>query len=346
MRFLLFIFSLGFLHCAIANTNLNIKNDAPMTYTVQPGDTLMGIAQMYLDNPMQWRQLLRANPQIKNPYQLYPGQVLNLTLVDGQEKLTISNGGTIKLSPRIRSKAINNPVPIIPLSVIKPFLTGTRVVARDELKYAPYIVATADEHIAVGAGDRIYALGISSHSSNQEFAIYRMGEAYKNPLSQQILGYEAEHVGDAKVVTAGQPATLLVTSANREVLAKDRLLPATSAHVNTDFILSKPLHHVTGNIVAVLNGVTQIGQYQTVVIDMGKQSNLKPGNVLAIYRQGQKIENPIKPLTGYQAEVQLPNEWAGDLMVFRVFENVSYGVVLHATRALHVNDIVTNPNII
>ena len=346
MRFLVLIFSLGFLNCAIASTALKVKDDAPMTYTVQPGDTLMSIAEMYLDNPMRWRQLLRANPQVKNPYQLYPGQVLNLTLVNGQERLSVSGGGTIKLSPRIRSKAISQPIPVIPLSVIKPFLTGTRVVSRDELKYAPYVVSAADEHIAVGAGDRVYALGINAHNSNQEYAIYRMGDAYKNPQSHQILGYEAEHVGDAKITRTGQPATLLITSANREVLVKDRLLPATSSHINTDFKLTKPHDNVRGTIVSVLNGATQIGQYQIVVIDLGKQSHLVPGNILAIYRQGQKIENPIKPLTGYNGKIQLPSEWSGDLMVFRVFENVSYGVVLHATRALHVNDTVTNPSIV
>jgi len=89
--------------------------------------------------------------------------------------------------------------------------------------------------------------------------------------------------------------------------------------------------------------MTQVSQYQVVVIDLGHAQGLIPGNVLAIYQKGKKIENPIKPLVGYDARIQLPNQWAGDMMVFNVFDYVSYAVVLHATNVISVGDIVTNP---
>lgn len=344
MRYLFLIFGL-ILTCNIALAeNVQIKQDAPRTYTVQPGDTLMGIAEQYLDDPMQWRQILAANPQIKNPYQLYPGQVLNLELINGQKKVAIStSGGTVKLSPSIRTQKIEQPIPVVPYSVIKPFLDSTRIVTQHELQYAPYVVAAADDHLTTGQGDRVYVLGVDGCCEIKDYAIYRQGKAYTDPQSHQVLGYEALYIGRGKVVAQGSPATLLITQAKREVQVKDKLLPAPAADLETNYTLSKPFNCINGNIVSVIGGLTQVSQYQVVVIDRGHAQGLIPGNVLAIYQKGKKIENPIKPLMGYNAKIQLPNEWAGDMMVFNVFQNTSYAVVLHATNVIEVGDIVTNP---
>lgn len=344
MRYLVLMIGL-FLTCQVVLAKpIQLKQGAPATYTVQPGDTLVGIAEQYLDDPLQWKQILVANPHIKNPYQLYPGQVLSLEMINGQRRVSVSSGGTVKLSPRVRSKAIAQPIPVIPLSVIKPFLNSTRIVSQNELQYAPYVVAAADEHIATGAGDRIYVLGLHPNNPTKDYSIYRQGKTYKDPCTQQILGYEALYVGQAKITAQGQPATLLITQADREVLTKDRLLPATSADLEMNYTLSKPHQNIHGSIISVIDGMTQVSQYQVVVINRGHAQGLIPGNILAIYRAGKKIENPIEQLNGPNQKIQLPNEWAGDMMVFNVFSNASYAVVLHAVSAIAVGDIVTNPN--
>jgi len=343
MRLFFAIFVLILVGQSTFADTLQLKPGAPATYTVQPGDTFVGIAEKYLDDPLQWRQLLAANPHIKNPYALYPGQVLNLEMINGQKKLMISDGGTVKLSPRVRSQAISHPIPVIPLSVIKPFLNNTRVVSQNDLKYSPYVVAAADNHLTTGAGDRVYVLNIAPHNPTKDYAIYRQGKIYQNPHSKQVLGYEALYIGKGKVVAEGQPATVLITQADREVQTKDRLLCINNTVLDTNYTLSKPDQHVDGNIISVIDGMTQVSQYQVVVIDLGHAQGLIPGNVLAIYQKGKKIENPIKPLVGYDARIQLPNQWAGDMMVFNVFDYVSYAVVLHATNVISVGDIVTNP---
>jgi hypothetical protein len=331
---------------ALAEQPIHLKSGAPLTYTVQPGDSLIDIADKYLDNPMQWRQLLQINPQIKHPYRLYPGQVLNLGMVDGQPVVRISSGGTVKISPKIRSTEITNPIPIIPLQAIQPFLNRSRVVSQNELRYAPYIVAAADEHLVTGAGDRVYALGVGDCDLNTAFSIYRPGKKYKDPRTLQLLGYEALFIADAQIVRTGSPATLLITESDKEVQPTDKLMPVSSSQIATDFELTRPTQNIDGDIISVIDAVNQISQYQVVVIDRGKNNGLIPGNVLSIYQRGALIENPEQPLTGYHPKIQLPNEWSGDLMIFRVFENVSYGVVLHAIRAIYVNDYVGNPLVI
>lgn len=326
------------LNYSVFAAGINTKPSAPNVYTVQPGDTLIGIASRYLNDPSDWPLLLQRNPQVKNPYLLYPGQVLTLNVQNGYSRLVVSQGGTIKLTPQIRSYPLNKPVPIIPLSMIKPFLNGALVVSKNQLDNAPYIVAHADKHITTGAGDTIYVMNLPESPPGTEFAIFRQSNPYTDPVTRAVLGYKAINVGFAQLEKNGNPATLLVTETTREVLTGDRLQPSSRAQINTDFIPTNPSYPVRGQIIDVLDGVTQISQYQIVIIDLGIMNGIKVGNLLDIYQLGATIQDPIK-----KEKVKLPDEHAGQLMVFRVFDRVSYCIVLIATAPIHTLDVVTNP---
>jgi LysM repeat protein len=336
------VIGLWFLCTTVFAAPLALQPGAPKEYTVQPGDTLIEIANRYLLDPSEWPQLLQNNPRVSNPYRLYPGEILTLSTVGGQPHLNITAGGTIKLSPQIRSYPLNKPIPYIPLSMIKPFLNGALVVNQYELDNAPYIVAHADHHIVTGAGDQVYALGIINPIPGKEYSIFRKGEAFKDPQTKQVLGFYAINVGFAQVKQGGSPSTLLITQTTREVLTGDRLQPSSRAQISQDFIPSIPRRPVVGQLIYVVDGVTQISQYQIVVIDRGETSGLRPGNLLDIYQIGETIDNPIKSLL-LQGKIKLPNQHVGQLMVFRTFPQVSYGIVLSATAPIHLLDLVTLP---
>ncbi|MFN7096768.1 MAG: peptidoglycan-binding protein, partial [Gammaproteobacteria bacterium] len=170
------------------------------------------------------------------------------------------------------------------------------------------------------------------------FAIFRQGEAYTNPVDRTVLGYKAINVGFAQLEKNGNPATMLVTETTREVLTGDQLQPSSSAQINTDFVPTNPSYPIRGQIIDVLDGVTQISQYQIVVIDLGIMNGIKVGNLMDVYQLGATITDPI-----HHEKVKLPDEHAGQLMVFRVFDRVSYGIILVATAPIHTLDIVTNP---
>lgn len=55
---------------------------AAKTYTVQSGDCLWTIAEKYYGNGADYRRLAAANPFIKNPSLIYPGQVLTIPPAD------------------------------------------------------------------------------------------------------------------------------------------------------------------------------------------------------------------------------------------------------------------------
>lgn len=328
---------------AFANQDA-LRNGHPERYTVQKGDTLWDISESFLNSPWLWPEIWYRNPDIRNPHLIYPGDVISLVYIDGQPRLTVKTGDrvgeTVKLSPQVREESIESAIPTIPLEAIRPFLTETRIVEVGTLDRAPYIVAGADERVMSSANDSVYVRGLGAEPLDS-YTIVRKGDVFVDPETKQVLGLEARHIGDVKTVQAGDPATLRVLSNNREILPGDRILPPADDSFEGSFVPKAPNTNVEGRIVAVLDGVTQIGQYSVVVLNRGKSHQLEVGDVLAVYKAGEVVRDPFSGKRG--DKVKLPDERAGELIVFRTFDNMSLGLIMNATRAMHVLDAVRNP---
>lgn len=313
----------------------------PDRYTVVKGDTLWDIAGRFLREPWLWPEVWQVNPQIRNPHLIYPGDVISLTYEDGRPLLSLVRGTRdVKLSPQVRSTPLDAAIPAIPIDAIRQFLSHPYVVGEGELEQAPYVVAHAGEHIIGGAGNRIYVRAIESED-RQRFDIVRPGGAYKDADTGEILGYEALYIGDASLQSTGDPATLGLVHTQQETREGDRLVPSVADKPLTTFYPKAPDQSIDGSIIGVLGGVTQIGQYQVVVLDRGERDGLMPGDVMAIDSLGETISDDVSPERW--DKVKLPNEQAGHLMVFRTFPRVSFALVMDATRAIHVLDRVRNP---
>jgi hypothetical protein len=291
----------------------------------------------------------------------------------------------VKLSPRVRVETLEAPVPTIPISVIAPFLSQPYVAQTDDIKQAPYVVGFPDEHITAGVGDSVYVRGIRDPSAT-DFQIVRPGQPYEDPDTGEILGYEAAFLANARVERGGDPAKLYLTKSAAEVLRDDRLVPAAKEDVLSNFYPTPAPPGMRARIIAVLNGVSQIGQYNIVVLNRGARDGIQEGHVLegyvggderrdgmraganvwnwrsesplteefwyGEYRQEGWLENKPSPNTPFPLHADLrrpeatyvaPYEQAGTVMVFRVFDRVSFALVMRATRAMHVLDTVAAP---
>ncbi len=340
--------------CSLAATGQQMLNpDHPDRYVVVKGDTLWDIAGRFLSEPWRWPDVWQANQQIQNPHLIYPGDTLVLSFIDGKPQITIASrsdssggqtedlkGSVVKLSPKIRTTEIPKAIPAIPIDAIQQFLTRPYVSNKQQLENAPYIVDFADEHIAGGAGYRAYVRSIRD-DKNRKFDVVRPGKPYNDAITGELLGHEAQFIASSILQRTGDPATILLETSELEVLKGDRLIPAIEQRPLTTFFPKPPKRKVHGSIIAVLNGVNQIGQYNVVVIDRGQADGMEVGTVLAIDQKGETVRDVI---TENSADtIKLPNERAGVLMVFRTFPRISFGLVMSATRALHVNDRVRNP---
>lgn len=325
-----------------------LRDDHPDVYTVVKGDTLWDISGRFLERPWLWPELWRINPQIENPHLIYPGDRISLVWVDGQPQLRLERGDagrtvrmtpsdTESLKPRIRSTPLESAIPAIRLDAIQGFLVQNRVVEPGLLDAAPYVVQGESERIVLGAGDRLYVRGRLPDS--ESFSIVRKGPLYVDPETNEVLGREATYIGLGQAVAQdAEIATVLVDSTREEVQVGDRMLPTEERRLQSTFFPSAPDQDVNGEIISVFGGVTQVGQFDVVVLNRGEREGLVPGNVLAIYKRGALARDRIANET-----IRLPSERAGLLMVFRTFEKLSYGLVLETERALAVTDEVRNP---
>ena len=319
---------------------LTLKAGHPQTYVVKKGDTLWDISGMFLNDPWFWPELWYYNPQVKNPHLIYPGDVLKLMWVDGKPVLvrdSMPNNSVVKLTPEMRISDITDAIPAIPLDVIAPFLTRSRVVTDAELEQAPYVLAGKRGNIVAGAGDQI--LGRGDFSKDETYGVYRRGEVYQDPQTGEILGVEATDIGTANLLaTEKDVATLTLNRSTQEIRRADRFLPMEVRHLHARFEPKAPAQTSDGFIIAVEGGLTQIGSLDVVTLNLGERSQIEAGDVLAIYSTGVVVTDPIT-----NERVKAPDVRSGILMVFRTFDRVSYALVLKAEQPLKVGDLVKNP---
>lgn len=282
---------------------LAIADNAPNSYTVVKGDTLWGISGRFLKEPWRWPEIWNMNrSQIKDPHWIYPGDVITLTYdADGNPRLSIganSTGGTVKLSPQIRSAKLAQAIPSIPEKVIGPFLTVPLVIDEGALQDAPRIVATEDERVIVGAGNRAYAAGIREEQG-LKWQVFRPGKALKDPATQEILGYEAVYLGDARVSRFGKTAqiegasipegtSIEIIKSTQEIGRGDRLTPTVEAPVPS-YSPRSPDKQVKGSVVSIVGGVEESAQYSIVVLSLGKRDGMEVGHVLATSQLGKVV---------------------------------------------------------
>ncbi len=311
----------------------------PDQYTVVKGDTLWDISATFLKSPWLWPKVWSVNPQIDNPHLIFPGDVVYLIYVNGKPQLRVDRGPK-KLSPGVRRTPIEQAVKAIPLQDLKSFLSDNLVLQLNELETAPYVLGSENESIIAGAGDRVYARGKLPAVDQNYYGVYRPQRIYKDPVTEEILGYESRAIGGGYLIATNEDDVLTIDlkRTNEEVRIKDRVLPTKEEVIQSVFYPSSPDHVVEGQILSVLRGVSKIGQFDVVALNLGEREAMEPGHVLHVYKRGETVQDPV---TG--DPVTLPSERRGVLMVFKVFEKVSYALVMEAEAALSVLDEVRSP---
>jgi hypothetical protein len=333
-----------------------LADNAPASHTVQRGDTLWAIATLFLKSPWRWPELWGMNLQdIRNPHLIFPGQVLVLVKDGDRARLMLSRGGaagqspsnTVKLSPRIRSELLDNgAIASIPLQLIAPFLNEAMVLSQDELASAPRIVATQEGRVMISRGETAYVRG--DLGGARSFSLFRQSKPLRDPTTQEVLGYEAGYIGTADYVRADGtspvgglpvPATFVMTSARQEAGVGDRLTPVPARDYSA-YVPHPPAAPMAGQVISVYGEALTAGQNQIVAINRGQRDGMERGHVLALWRAGA----PATDRTGAKPQpIQLPDERTGLLFVFRVFDRVSYALILSAFDPIRPGDRFSQP---
>ena len=329
--------------------------NAPESHTVVPGDTLWGISGLFLRSPWRWPELWGMNlDQIRNPHLIYPGQLLVLDTSSGRARLRMGRAlgpnGTTRLSPRVRSTDSGNAaIPSIPFHLIEPFLNEAVIFEANELDAAPRIVATQEGRVLLGRGDLAYVRGDLANQRN--WRVFRQAKPLHDPTTKALLGYEAIYVGAAEYTRRGEtrtdadgkveivPATFTITSVRQEAGVGDRVATVPPREF-TNYAPHAPNAPIGGQIVSIYGDALTAGQNQIVALNRGAVDGIERGHVLALWSAGERV---VDKTSDDRARLTLPDERQGTLFVFRVFERMSYALILTVNDPVKAGDRFTQP---
>ncbi|HEX5128992.1 MAG TPA: LysM peptidoglycan-binding domain-containing protein [Usitatibacter sp.] len=288
----------------------------------------------------------------------------------------------VKVEPRVRVEPLQMAIPSIPGTVIGPFLSQPLVVEVGGLDAAPTILATEESRVIIGAGDTAYADRIGT-DDGVNWQVFRPGVALTDPDSGEVLGYEAKYVGDARVRRFGNPTTLHIVKARQEINRGDRLTPAREATYPTyvprapDKPIVGSIMSVDGGVsefgqyqIITINRGARDGLEVGHVLAAyrrgaeiggrgGREITFKaPGWFSGLYgaKPNPVVPDPpnLQPVQAPSGEkvvgvaqvgttVKLPDERTGLIFVFRVFDKLSYALVMRSTHPIYIGDVVRTP---
>lgn len=336
----------------------DLAPNAPETHTVRPGDTLWGLSQLFLKSPWRWPELWGMNlEQVRNPHRLYPGQVLVLLKAGDRATLKVAQPvpaepppTPVKLLPQVRSSPIEaEAIASVPAHLIAPFITEATVLAAGEIEGAPRIVGAQEGRVLLYKGETGYVRG--DLKGQRQFQLVREPRALRDPRTQEVLGYEARLVGSAELLSPEEarpavdgkpvvvPARILLKDARLEAGVGDRLIQAPAADF-APFVPRAPQRAIQGQVIGLYGEGLAGGQNQVVSLNRGSRDGLEKGHVLALWRAGGTTVDRTDPA---RSTLQLPDEKRGQLFVFRVFERVSYALILNSQDPVAAGDRFSQP---
>jgi hypothetical protein len=358
---------------AVYAAGAQLRADHPDTYTVRRGDTLWDISAKFLSKPWLWPESWQANPQGRNPHLIYPGDVLNLSFI---------NGPRLRLEPSVHREG--EAVPAIPLSELKMFLKDMRVMNSNEVSSAPYVVGLEEARLRGAVGQNIYVRGLKGEPG-QRWAIVRPTHVFRgfeqddaNDADNGIvshtldsnaamvdspwradsrndghygkgddLGVEVSVIGTAETLRMGDPATLLLLDSTQEIRSGDRLMPIDDKPYDPFYYPHSPKSvPANARVIGFADALDAAGSRQVVMLSVGAHDGVDNGQTFTIYEPGETIHDDVASNSwnrGVGKKVTLPDEYVGHVMVFRTFDRVSYGLVMDSLRPVHIDGRLRMP---
>ncbi|HEU0282522.1 MAG TPA: LysM peptidoglycan-binding domain-containing protein [Gallionella sp.] len=322
------------------DTRPELRSDAPDRHVVVKGDTLWDISGKFFKDPWKWPYIWGMNKDsIKDPHWIYPGDVIILDRASGTLRIgqagAGSSGGVVKLSPKVREgHSAHDAIPSIPANAIAPFLSQPLAIEEGALKNAPTLVGAREGRVILGAHDTGFVKGLSSDKGSK-WQIYRPGKTFVDPDTNEALGIEAIYLGNAEVTAFADVSTVSITQSVQEINQGDRLVAPSGSAVNT-YLPRAPGSNISSRVISVYGGVSQAGQNTVITLNKGRRDGLESGHVLALYRKGEVVKSEGEKFT-------LPDERYGLAFVFRVFDKVSYALVMQTRLPVELLDRAQTP---
>ncbi len=317
----------------------------PSVYTVKTGDTLWDISSHFLKQPWLWPSLWQANPEIKNPHLIYPGDELYLVWVDGEPQLRFK--GRKSLSPEIKVK--RSPITTLQASVLLPYVSEFVLTPQSDVESAPKILGSTLARGRMSVGDRIWVDRVLTDETN--WWIYRPAETYQRALDEEkstsvvIL----QEVAQVAVVRHDVNRTeVRLTEVRQEIRQNDVLFSAPNAPTVADksFLPQLPPEGANPKVLGHVQGRHYIASSEVIVMDRGQADRLEIGQIFSLLQSGAEVEKDngqyVYSDNGSSSQI-LGQTQLGEAMIIRTFEHFSLAVVLKAKMPFKAGALAVSP---
>jgi hypothetical protein len=366
---------------AVYAADAQLRANHPDSYVVRRGDTLWDISAKFLSKPWLWPEIWQANPQVRNPHLIYPGDVLNLSFI---------NGPRLTLQPQVHAEG--EAIPAIPLSELRMFLKEMRVMDSGAVSSAPYVVGLEEGQLRATVGQNVYVRGLQG-APGQRWAIVRPTHQFRgydqdDPDNADLVGHEIDSdaamvttpwhedarvstqtmwshddvvhntrgedlgvevsvIGTAETLRMGDPSTLLLLDSTTEIRSGDRIMPIEDAPYDAFYYPHAPKSAPkNARVIAFADAMAAAGPRQVVALSIGSKDGVDNGQTYSIYEPGENIHDDVASNSWTRdlgKRVTLPDEYVGHVMVFRTFDRVSYGLVMDSLRPVEKGDRLRLP---
>lgn len=328
------------------------------TYTVRPGDTLWDLSGRFLDNPWYWPKIWSYNPEIANPHWIYPGNVLRfypgaeegparvepepddefaVHEVEDLSRADLAKGASPEEQDVV---AVAGPYKIGYVAPRQRFALHEAFVTPRELEASGKITAAFEEKLMLSTLDRAYAhfQGAAAVRPGETYVVYKTDRAIHHPVTGELLGYQTQVLGSAKVVAVDAKAASLVISSANDPIERGALLGPWAQKTFRPVPPRPNARALEGRIIASpVEVVTQFAEHQVVFVDRGTADGVENGNVFKVVRSGDPYGRDVNRALW---DPELPREDVGDLLVIDARERTSTALVTRSRVELLAGDRV------
>lgn len=361
------LLSLTFLMCPLflLADQLTLSENAPKTYIVKKGDTLWDISAVFLDLPWLWPKLWRLNPEIDNPHLIYPGDQISLVYDENGEPMLVMGTADGKpvyhLSPKIRQqKKTDTEIKLLPLEIVAPYIKYDHLFSAEQLNEFPHVIGNNEGYRSGVDGFLVYVS--KELTLSKTYAIYNKGDAVIDPETNESLGFYVHLVATGQAINVGnmknnEPATLKVSTSKRELRSGDYVVPVHEGQMLPSiFTMQAADKSMQGSIIKAVNKGREFGKLEVVLLNRGLEHQVSIGDVMSIKRLSPSIvetksgakyidEAPRwnRMLSSEGSDYNMPQEYVGELMVFKVYAKTSMALIMRTAKPARLNDVVTAP---